>query len=107
MELGIETPCRSGVSFTCTSHQSSNLSDQRIHQPLAIGVDAIAEENQKEVLFRVYPNCRPGKAAVAEGGWGEGIAPVVGIAGLHIPAEAAEPFVGSTVIATGRDFVRS
>ena len=61
----------------------------RLTDPLAVGMNAVTEEDHEQIQFRIDPEAGAREAAVPEGPRRERLAAVAGIAGMHVPTEAA------------------
>ena len=67
MLLKLINTLRIALVTSCLNHDLSNLSGQWIHQPVAVGMDSIAEEDHVELVLGIDPDRSAGEAAVAEG----------------------------------------
>ena len=65
-----------------------DAADERIDVAVAVGMDAIAEEDDEEVQFGIDPEAGTGEAAMPEGPRRKRLAAIAGEAAVDIPAEA-------------------
>ena len=93
--MPVSTSAAAARRWRCTSRiaagrDRADPAGERVHEALAVGMHAVAEEDDEQLQLRIDPQHGAGEAAVAEGRVGQQLAAVDRIAGALVPAEAAE-----------------
>src|SRR5690606_33569111 len=72
----------------------ADLACQSVDASLAIGMNAVAEEDIEQVELRIDPQHRPRESAMSKGTVAQPLSTIARVAGPHVPAIASPPAAG-------------